>query len=146
MTSKPESPPPPYPRRPKVEQEGELHCSPIAAALPQARARRNHPFWSGFWSCEEVPRFGRLPEMVPNTCRVRVLQHRVEPDELTAKHLSMLGAAVLILVHSVRERYASSNTVAGKDTPLPAPPLDVPTAKHPVPWAPHPLPEDGGSI
>lgn len=47
--------------------------------------------------------------------RVRVFQHRLEPDELTTKHLAMLGSATLILVHSVRHRYASSNTVAGTE-------------------------------
>jgi hypothetical protein len=50
-----------------------------------------------------------------------VFQHRLEPDELTAKHLAMLGSAVLILVHSVRERYASSNTVAGEARRSPQP-------------------------
>lgn len=47
------------------------------------------------------------------SCRVRVFQHRLEPDELTAKHLAMLGSATLVLVHSMRERYTCSNTVAG---------------------------------
>lgn len=57
-----------------------------------------------------------LPSFYESFCRKRVVQHRLEPDELTTKHLAMLGSAVLILAHSVRDRYATSNTVAGAAT------------------------------
>lgn len=52
---------------------------------------------------------------VPN--RLRVLQHRVEPDELTAKRLAMLGATVLVLAHAVRDHHVTNNTVAGTLNP-----------------------------
>ena len=48
------------------------------------------------------------------SCRVRMIQHRLEPDELTVKHLAMLGSAALLLAHSVRGRHAANNTVAGR--------------------------------
>ena len=70
------------------------------------------------WSPTAKGLSGRLPRLKRNrkmflACRVRVFQHRLEPDELTAKHLAMLGSATLVLVHSVRQRYSYSNTVAG---------------------------------
>ena len=43
-----------------------------------------------------------------------MIQHRLEPDELTVKHLGMLGSAALLLAHSVRGRHAANNTVAGR--------------------------------
>lgn len=46
-----------------------------------------------------------------------MIQHRIEPDELTAKHLAMLGSAVLVLAHAMRDKYATSNTVAGEGAP-----------------------------
>ena len=40
------------------------------------------------------------------------MKHWILPDELTVKHMAMLGSSALVLANSVRDR-ARSNTVAG---------------------------------
>ena len=60
---------------------------------------------------------GRFGEDAIDSCRKGALRHRIAIDEMAAKHLAMLGSAILILVHEMNTTPGGSSAAGRSSRP-----------------------------